>query len=207
MTVVAAPTFLLASPSSATSASLRDRERLVLSELARDAQAQVAFQGLRRRLGLHPQALVRTLRSLESSGFIRRDSDGYRLAAPGAEALGARPAPIPPSLRPVFAAVLPNHVTSDRIVERLARRWFNGLRWYGLVATPREQVLTWLTESEGSVVQLRLADGMLGLEAEKPREDAGFGLVGPLMEAIAAFYAAPRDRRPELPPGAPRPAG
>jgi len=97
--------------------------------------------------------------------------------------------------------------TFDRIVERLARRWFNGLRWYGLVATPREQVLTWLTESEGSVVQLRLADGMLGLEAEKPREDAGFGLVGPLMEAIAAFYAAPRDRRPELPPGAPRPAG
>ncbi|MBI2077259.1 MAG: MarR family transcriptional regulator [Euryarchaeota archaeon] len=202
-----APTLMLAAGSSQASAALRDRERLVLSELARDAQAQVAFQGLRRRLGLHPQALVRTLRSLESLGYIRRESDGYRLAAPGAEALGARPAPLPPTLRPVFAAVLPNHVTSDRIVEKLARRWFNGLRWYGVVATPREQVLTWLTEADGSVVQLRLADGMLGLEAEKPREDAGFGLVGPLMEAIAAFYAAPRDRPAELPSGAPRPAG
>lgn len=205
--MVNTPTFALASTSSASSA-LRDRERLVLAELAQNADAQVAFQGLRRRLGLHPQALVRTLRSLESLGYIRRSPAGYGLAAPGAEALGARPLPIGPSLRPVFAAVLPPHVTPDRLVDKLAKRWFNGLRWYGLVTTPREQILTWLTDEDRSVVQLRLADGMLGLEAEKPREDAGFGLVGPLMEAIAAFYAAPRDRaRPELPSDAPRPAG
>lgn len=206
--MASAPTFLLASTSSPPTSSLRDRERLVLSELARNADARVAFQGLRRRLGLHPQALVRTLRSLESLGFIRHETEGYRLAAPGAEALGSRPVPKHPNLRPVFAAVLPGHVTPDRIVEKLARRWFNGLRWYGVMSTQGEHVLTWLTEADGSVVQLRLADGMLGLEAEKPREDAGFGLVGPLMEAIAAFYAAPRDRAlARLPADAPRPAG
>ncbi|HEX9816239.1 MAG TPA: MarR family transcriptional regulator, partial [Candidatus Thermoplasmatota archaeon] len=52
---------------------LRDREKTVLEELARVNGGHIAFQALRRRLGLHPQALTRTLRSLESSGWIRHD--------------------------------------------------------------------------------------------------------------------------------------
>src|SRR5687768_14684670 len=58
---------------------LPERERDVLTELARAQGGRIGFQALRRRLGLHPQALTRTLRHLETSGFIQRDDLGYGL--------------------------------------------------------------------------------------------------------------------------------
>ena len=48
---------------------LDEREEAVLEELARDDDAQVAFQGLRRRLELHQQILIRT--KVDRSEFDR----------------------------------------------------------------------------------------------------------------------------------------
>ncbi|MFN2579474.1 MAG: hypothetical protein ABR607_17545, partial [Pyrinomonadaceae bacterium] len=51
--------------------------------------------------------------------------------------------------------------------ERLARRWFRDLRWYGRSdATPGEVALSWLTIDTGALVRVRFARGMAVLEVE-----------------------------------------
>src|SRR5207245_10653735 len=82
---------------------LRDHDREVLEFLSHDPDSQVAFQGLRRRLGIHPEQLSRALHRLADSELVERPDLGYRVSR---RALGLLS---PSSLKPVRpdAAVLP----------------------------------------------------------------------------------------------------
>jgi DNA-binding Lrp family transcriptional regulator len=175
----------------AQSADLRDREKTVLEEFARAQGGHIAFQALRRRLGLHPQALTRTLRSLESSGWIRREELGYRLVTqdPNASQL-----PVPSERVPVFAALVPPHLLPRQIVDQLRHRWFNGLRWFGVSEGPNESVLTWTTEAEGRPVRLRVSSTMIGVELEGRDANNDLANVAPLMQALAVLYGRPRSQ-------------
>src|SRR2546428_12680478 len=57
---------------------LRDHDREVLEFLSKDPSTQVAFQGLRRRLGIHPEQLSRALHRLAEDEFVERTGLGYR---------------------------------------------------------------------------------------------------------------------------------
>lgn len=184
---------------------LRERDLAVLQELAA-TPGQVAFQGLRRRLGLHPQALVRTLRHLQEEGLVEREGREYRLTAVGLRAVSGRlPQAGPPRRRPVFMAMLPPHVEAAQAVSRLERRWFQGLRWYGLFRQDDTAWLAWRTESDGRLVTLRVQNGFVALEVEPdPSGQPGFPVVSPLLQALSTLYTAgapkkARDGRDALP--------
>src|SRR2546421_12611193 len=55
---------------------LRDHDREVLEFLSHDPDSQVAFQGLRRRLGIHPEQLSRALHRLADSELVGRTDFG-----------------------------------------------------------------------------------------------------------------------------------
>src|SRR2546426_4707533 len=59
---------------------LRDHDREVLEFLSHDPDSQVAFQGLRRRLGIHPEQLSRALHRLADSELVERTDLGYRVS-------------------------------------------------------------------------------------------------------------------------------
>lgn len=168
---------------------LRDREKTVLEELARAHGGHIAFQALRRRLGLHPQALTRTLRSLESSGWIHHDDLGYRIATP--DTAGAQ-LPVTSERVPVFAALVPPHLLPQHVVDQLRQRWFNGLRWFGVTETPSETVLTWTTEADGRPVRLRVSTTMIGVELDGREANEDLAHVAPLMQALAVIYGKQR---------------
>lgn len=58
---------------------LRDHDREVLEFLSQDPAAQVAFQGIRRRLGIHPEQLSRALHRLAEDDLVQKTDVGYRV--------------------------------------------------------------------------------------------------------------------------------
>jgi DNA-binding HxlR family transcriptional regulator len=174
---------------------LDERELAVVAALR--AEERTAFQGLRRKLGLHQQALTRTLRRLERQGVVERDARGYALTAQGKSAVKAI-VPLATArknvdLLPVLQALLPPTVTADDVAERLARRWFRDLRWYGRSdATPGEVALSWLTVDTGALVRVRFAHGMAVLEVElAPGERLDrFPAAQAVLKALSELYAS-----------------
>lgn len=181
--------------------ALEDRERSVLAELSREVDAWVSFQGLRRQLRVHQQALVRTLRRLQQDGLVAHDGKGYQLTDRGVAALrgdAALPRAEPPSA-PVtlLEALLPPHAGHGDVAAQLARRWFGGLRWFGQSEGPGETALHWVAEPGNARVTVRVSAGSITLEVTPdPAEPArGFAAVRPLLAALAEVYGmgAPRD--------------
>lgn len=168
---------------------LEERERTILSELAREVDAWVTFQGLRRQLGVHQQALSRTLRRLQAQGLVAHDGKGYQLTDRGASALRGetlRPAPRP--ALPILQALLPPHVQPGDVAAQLSRRWFGGLRWYGQSEGPGETSLHWMADR--ARVTVRISPGNVQLEVEDAPEAPGraFAAARPVLQALAEIY-------------------
>lgn len=177
-----------APPLGALPLSLEERERDVLSELAREVDAWVSFQGLRRQLGVHQQALARTLRRLAAQGLVSHHGKGYQLTDAGLAALReAAPTPRARLVTPVLQALLPPHVTPGDVAAHLSRRWFGGLRWYGQSEAPGETILHWMA---GRVrVTVRVSGGAITLEIEDgPESERAFAAARPVLAAVAELY-------------------
>ena len=178
--------------------TLEERERTVLAELARESDARVSFQGLRRQLGLHQQILTRTLRRLEGAGLVAREGrGGYLLTDLGARALRDRLDRAPgPRTATLAQALLPPHVSGREVASQLARRWFGGLRWYGQSEGPSETSLHWVVEPGRQRVTLRVSEGAVALEADLPPQDAArvYAAARPVLAAIAEIYGIPDAR-------------
>lgn len=193
-----------------------EREASVLAELAREPDGQVAFQGLKRSLDLHQQVLARTLKRLAKDGLVAKDRSGYRLTEQGFAALCASDA-VPARATPrevlsVVQAVLPPHVASKDVADRLERRWFKGLRWYGRTDGPGETTLTWVAPpsaasagrgdalaaaaGDDARVVVRLSGGAVNVEIEMGEDGAGFAAVRGILSALAEAYGpVPRQAR------------
>ena len=183
-------------PPPAGAPALEERERSVLSELAAHLSrgagedAWVSFQGLRRQLGVHQQALARVLRRLEQQGLVAHGGQGYQLTDAGHAALRGIGAPEPRASLPVLQALLPTHVAPRDVASQLSRRWFGGLRWYGQTEGPGETTLHWMAGK--ARVTLRVATGSVQLEVEDGVEDPArtFAAVRPVLAALAEVYGA-----------------
>src|SRR5450759_166675 len=57
--------------------SISERDVDVLAFLSNEAFHFFTFEGLKRRLGLHPETLSRILDRLEAEGIVKKSSDGY----------------------------------------------------------------------------------------------------------------------------------
>lgn len=174
-----------------SSPALEDRERSVLHELAREVDAWVTFQGLRRQLGVHQQALARVLRRLEQQGLVAHHGKGYQLTDSGLAALrGASTREPTRPVLPVLTAILPPYVQPQDVAAQLSRRWFGGLRWYGQSEGPGETSLHWLADR--TKVTVRVSAGSVTLEVEDTpgSHDKAFAAARPVLAALSELYGA-----------------
>lgn len=133
--------------------SLDDRILSMLQGL----HGRVAFNGLRRKLGAHPESLARALRRLEREGLVERADGGYRsLSAEAPESPSA-----PNELRPIARIELPRDSDEATIFGRLAGRWFGSLRWVGMVEQPGRRLLAWARRDGSGQVFLGVHRGVL----------------------------------------------
>lgn len=143
---------------------------------ALEGDGTVSFQGLRRLLGMHPQALSRSLKRLRADGLVVGDGAGYRIARPSLpdpEAGKALLPPIPMERSATLAALLlESPEAARRLAEALGGRWFRNLRWLGKAQAAGVTILAWLVEPEGVVLRLVLDGRHARIEvAEEARDD------------------------------------
>jgi len=172
-------------------ARLDDR---VLATLEGSA-GRLAFTGLRRLLGAHPESLSRSLHRLEREGLVERVDGGYRaLVAPpsaGTSHGGER--------RAIARVELPPGTSVDDLTERVAGRWFGSLRWVGAIDGGSERLLVWSRRDGLGRVVLGLRPHEIvvyGREGEAggdpgEAEDAAYEL---LYHAVQAFRPRPDER-------------
>jgi hypothetical protein len=139
---------------------LDDRVRDLLSEIP----GAVAFTGIRRTLGVHPESLTRALRRLERAGFVERTAEGYRLAS----SLPKRPreplsGPEVPewNSKPVVELRLALGEDPTKILGMLAGHWFGDFRWVGSYEEGRKTTLLWVSRQKKNLLGLVLERDVL----------------------------------------------
>jgi hypothetical protein len=162
----------------------------------------MAFSGLRRSLGAHPESLARALRRLEREGLIDRASDGYRVLHAPRSVTSAPDG----ALRPVAQIEVPLGLEPEAILARLTGRWFGGLRWVGVVERPPDRLLSWAHRDGSGRVLLAARHGSLHIYTASARgtgdvsdsEDAAYELLVAVADTLrpsgparaVAYYAA-----------------
>jgi DNA-binding Lrp family transcriptional regulator len=129
---------------------------------------RVAFSGLRRFLGTHPESLARSLRRLQREGLVERVDGGYRALAPPPAVDGRSDR----DLRQIAEIELPPGTSARELLGRLAGRWFGTLRWVGLLERAEGELLAWARRDGGSLVFLGLRGRVLSVGVPSfPQDD------------------------------------
>ena len=147
---------------------LRDHDRNVLEFLSQDPTSQVAFQGLRRRLGLHPEQLSRALHRLAEDGLVEHTELGYRVTPKALTVLSPDALSRVPEGLVVLETFLPADVDVQNLVAALHGRWFGPLRWFGSSEEGGDLRLWWSTENSEIQLEMRIRRGELRLLAHMP---------------------------------------
>ncbi len=139
-------------------------------ELLAAHAGRIAFNGLRRSLGAHPESLARALRRLEREGLVSREDGGYALrpeaALPSRAGGSARE-----TVRVVASVSLPVGVQATEVFGALAGRWFGRLRWVGLYDAPGDSALVWSVGNSSGHVLLSVRRGTLRVSVDRSRTD------------------------------------
>src|SRR3989449_9463239 len=135
---------------------LRESDREVLELLRNEPSSAVGFQGLKRRLGLHPEKLSRALRRLERDDLVEKTQLGYRIGERARTLL--TPTAMKPAIPsvPILQTFLPPEVDLQELATYLRGKWIGALRWDGLMGPPEELPPPGLSEDEGSQLTARL---------------------------------------------------
>src|SRR2546422_11587182 len=102
---------------------LRDHDREVLEFLSHDPDSQVAFQGIRRRLGIHPEQLSRALHRLADDGLVEHAEHGYRATPKALTVLRPDALTRTPEGPTVLQTYLPPGAGVRSLVDALQGRW------------------------------------------------------------------------------------
>lgn len=150
---------------------LREHDREVLEFLSRDPYAQVAFQGLRRRLGIHPEQLSRALRRLADDELVQKTEVGYRVTSKALSILSPHEWAAEAEGVPILHTYLPAGVDLRQLVSALRGSWAGPLRWYGVTESTGELSLSWALEDGSVRLEVRVRTGELIIVAHVDRPD------------------------------------
>ena len=141
-----------------------------VTELLAASAGRLAFNGLRRTLGAHPESLARALRRLERAGVIVREDGGYMLRSEQSPPARARTHEDPGS-RVVASVELPPGLGEQEVLGSLAGRWFGRLRWVGVYENPGDPWLVWSVSDGPGHVFLSVRRSTLRVLVDRTRAD------------------------------------
>jgi DNA-binding MarR family transcriptional regulator len=150
----------------------RINDNKILSLLNQETGANYySFKGLMRKLNLHQQSLARALNRLQDLGLIERSDTGYKLTKNGILVLSKENGI--ESLDKIrkgkefiqlLQAYVPVNVKSNDMIRTLIGKWFNNLRWTGLIESEMGCMLQWISDDGSFQINLRIISDYIVIE-------------------------------------------
>jgi DNA-binding Lrp family transcriptional regulator len=145
--------------------SLGERDTDVLSLVDEEDLTTFTFDGLKRRLGLHPETLSRILNRLEEEGIVKKTPEGYEVT-PKITKLKLSPARRETQNVSLLQTFLPSNMMTQQLISELKRKWFGILRWLGMSETSEGVTLKWITEDGGIQIAASISGTSLNIDAK-----------------------------------------
>ena len=145
--------------------SLSERDADVLSLVDEEDLATFTFDGLKRRLGLHPETLSRILSRLEEEGMVKKTREGYEVT-PKIAQLKLGPIRREAQTASLLQTFLPSNMLVQNLISELKGRWFGVLRWLGMSENSEGVTLKWVTEDGSIQVAASISGTSLNIDSK-----------------------------------------
>jgi DNA-binding Lrp family transcriptional regulator len=136
----------------------------VMQFIAEEGLLGFTFEGLKRRLGTHPETLSRILDRLEEQSVLEKTERGYRVTQKGREVTGLRQLSASEARITLLKTLLPHVENPQEAVLQLRGRWFGPLRWLGYSDDEKGTNMKWITEDGSIQVDAIFTNGELTIE-------------------------------------------
>jgi hypothetical protein len=143
-----------------------ERDTNVLHIIDEEELASFTFEGLKRRLGIHPETLSRILYRLADQGILEKGQEGYIVTHKAKEFLKSRSFSYGVPSLCLLQTFLPADLPVRNVVSNLKGKWFGVLRWLGYSDRKDGIVLKWITEDGGIIISAIFSLGQLRIEAK-----------------------------------------
>ena len=148
---------------------LNERELDVIGVIETEDLMQFTFEGIKRRLKIHPETLSRTLNRLTQDEIVKKINNGYSLTTKGKKLLK----PNQTSNRkevPVLQSCLPPDCQIKKITDSLEGKWFGNLRWLGYGKSNENIKMKWITNDGEIIVTVVLNNKMFNIYSKTVSE-------------------------------------
>ena len=179
--------------------SIGQRDTRVLHVIGEEELTNFTFDGLKRRLGVHPETLSRILYRLEEQGIIQKATSGYNVTTKAKQLLKQHPTYETQPTVPILQTLLSPDIPVQQIISNLRGKWFGVLRWVGYSQSPEDTALKWITEDGGTQIEATFSESTLSIEAKPLTEKdlnkalkASYQLIG----YITKLYSRPAQTTP-----------
>ena len=176
-----------------------ERDGAVLNFIEEEELTGFTFDGLRRKMGTHPETLSRILGRLQEDGIVDAAADGYRVTEKARGVMVMHPLGTASSRLPLLSTLLPYDIGVREIVSELKGRWFGTLRWIGYSENEEGTTLKWVTENGSVQIDARFSNGELHVEAKTAAGtlNAAVRAAHELIGHVSRIYSRSRFRRPQ----------
>ncbi len=140
------------------------RDLEVMQFIAEEGLLGFTFEGLKRRLGTHPETLSRILDRLEEQRVLEKAEDGYHITERGREVTSVRQLSASEARVALLKTLLPHVENPREAILRLRGRWFGALRWLGYSDDEKGITLKWITDDGSIQVDAIFSNGELAIE-------------------------------------------
>jgi DNA-binding Lrp family transcriptional regulator len=154
-----------------SSSELKERDLNVIQVINVEGLTYFTFEGLKRRLKIHPETLSRILTRLTEDEILKKTNNGYSLTAKGKQLLKQHNQRSTPTRIPVLQSFIPHDLSVNKIVSNLKGKWFGSLRWLGHSVSEGTVELKWITANGEIIVSAVFTDGMLQIYSKAISEN------------------------------------
>jgi hypothetical protein len=148
-----------------------EKDSDVLDIITQEALLKFTFDGLKRRLGMHPETLSRILNRLEQGGFLKKSSEGYTVTSKIQDYSSPKLMVGNKNQISLLQTFIPTNVSAKQLVQDLRGKWFGMLRWMGFAQNEGVVTLKWITEDSTIQVNASICESTLTITAKFLQEN------------------------------------
>lgn len=147
-----------------------ERDNEVIQFIIAEKLSGFTFDGIRRRLGVHPETLSRILFRLEEMNLIVRAQVGYKVTSIANE-MTIIPLSENTTKIQVLQTYLPMNSAIESLLSEIEGKWFSSLRWLGYSKNDDSTTFKWITSDSKAQIDAFFWDNSLNIEVTLLEED------------------------------------